>query len=93
MHTKNIRNFLKSFWLDILAVFPFFLLFRAFEEIAAGLQIGEFTERSQNVLHEGLELQKKGTKLLQEAEKAIKIREATRFSKFSRFLRPIARLP
>jgi hypothetical protein len=106
LRTKYIPTFLKSYWLDILAVFPFFLVFRVFE-LAAGafsFVISETAQTAQAVLHEGLEVEKEGARLLREAEKFTKegsrvAREAEKLSKlhrsarFMRFLRPILRLP
>jgi len=94
IRVRNIPKFVKHFWLDILAVFPFFLLFRAFEGVTAVLRIGETTERGQKLLHEGLELQKEGARLVQEIEKAARVgKEATLAGRFARFIRPVTRLP
>lgn len=104
--TRHIPKFMRKYWLDILAVFPFFLLFRVFE-LAAGafsLAVSESAQTAQQLLHEGLEVEKEGAKLLREGEKFIKegsrvAREAEKVSKlsrstrFMRFLRPILRIP
>ncbi len=106
MRTRHIPMFLRKYWLDILAVFPFFLLFRVFE-LAAGafsFVVSESTQTAQSILHSGLEVEKEGAKILREGEKFVKegsrvAREAEKFSKlsrssrFMRFLRPILRLP
>ncbi|MBN1543994.1 hypothetical protein JW898_00870 [Candidatus Woesearchaeota archaeon] len=106
LRTMHAPLFLKKYWLDILAVFPFFLLFRVFE-LAAGAfsaAISEGAHTVQAVVHEGLEIEKEGAKLLREAEKFAKegsriVREAEKMSKlsrsarFMRFLRPILRIP
>lgn len=83
-HVRNIPKFIKYFWLDILAVFPFFLLFRAFEGLAAFASLGE---RTQTLLHQGIILEQEGSRLVREAEQLSKV------SEFSRFIRPITRLP
>ncbi len=100
MRTRYLKDFFRKFWLDILAVFPFFLIFRAFE-----FAIGAWGQTAQSILHESLEIEKEGAKVLREGEKFIKegsrvAREAeklgkvsSRSSKFARFLRPIARIP
>lgn len=82
---RHVERFLKECWLDILAVFPFFLLFRAVEAAAGVFShgFGEGLKTTQHILHEGLELEKEGSKL-------------TRFSKSTRFVkyaRPLFRLP
>jgi len=106
MRTRHIKPFVRKYWLDILAVFPFFLLFRLFE-VAAGalsLVVSESTQTVQSILHSGLEVEKEGVKVLREGEKFVKegsrvAREAEKLSKlgrssrFTRFLRPILRLP
>lgn len=93
--TRKIKPFLKRYWLDILAVFPFFLIFRAFEGISilfgSALEIGENTQK---IIHESLELEKEGSKVLREAE--IIGKESTKLSRttrFQRFLRPVFRTP
>ncbi|MBW2971767.1 ion transporter [Candidatus Woesearchaeota archaeon] len=104
--TRHIPLFLKKYWLDILAVFPFFLVFRLFE-VAAGafsFVVSESTQTFQAVLHEGLEVEKEGARLLREAERftkeggrvareAEKLSKLSRSSRFMRFLRPIMRIP
>ncbi len=104
--TKNVPTFFKKYWLDILAVFPFFLLFRLFEAFAGAFSfvVSESAQTIQTVVHEGLEVEKEGAKVVREAEKFLKegsrvAREAEKVSKlhrssrFMRFLRPILRLP
>ncbi len=92
LRTRQIPKFLKRYWLDILAVFPFFLMFRVFEFFAGAvsLVIREGAQTTQTLLHEGLEIEKEGSKLIKEAEKTSKLR---RSSRFMRFLRPILRIP
>ena len=106
IRVRKIPLFMRKYWLDILAVFPFFLLFRAFE-LAAGAfsaAVSEGAQTAQAIVHEGLELEKEGAKILREGEKAAKegsrlgrwaeqFTKLTRNSRFMRFLRPILRLP
>lgn len=106
IRVRKIPTFIKKYWLDILAVFPFFLLFRAFE-LAAGAfsaAISETAQTAQAVVHEGLEIEKEGARIVKEGEKLTKEgsrlgRWAEKFSKlgrnsrFMRFLRPILRIP
>lgn len=58
---SSIPNFLKESWLDIIAIFPFFLFFRVFEGIgvlkAAG-EIADLGASGQKVLHTGVEVTK-----------------------------------
>ncbi|MBI5881071.1 hypothetical protein HZB90_02980 [archaeon] len=99
LRTKHIPLFLRKYWMDILAVFPFFLMFR-FYEVTIGLfspTITEGAETAQMLLHEGLEVEKEGTRIVREAEKiakeaerAVKVERSTRFA---RFLRPLFRSP
>ena len=89
---REIKNFLRSCWLDIIAVFPFFLFFRLLEGFAGWfkLSIGEGFSTAQSILHEGVELEKEGAKLLEGVEKGAKTGRTTRFA---RFIRPIFRAP
>lgn len=106
MRTRHIPLFIRKYWLDILAVFPFFLLFRLFEFASGAFSfaVSESAQTVQALVHEGLEVEKGGAKLIQEAEKiatqgsriareADKLSKMSRSAKFMRFLRPILRLP
>ena len=84
---RKIPLFLKKYWLDIIAVFPIFLILRLFQELGLILEIGQ---RTQQILHEGLEIEKEGARIVREIEAGAK---TARASRFARFLRPIARLP
>lgn len=65
--TKNIRSFLKLYWLDIVAVFPFYLAIRTYTEFAGILRIGEeATETAQKLAHEAVLLREAGA--VKEAE-------------------------
>ena len=79
-HTRDVLKFVKLYWIDIIAVFPFYAAFRLYfaatELFAAG-------ESVQKVLHETVLLRE--TKLLREAEYGAK------FAKEARFIRVIAR--
>jgi len=55
---KNIPNFLKTSWLDIIAVFPFFLVFRVFETMGLIRGIVETGQEAQLLFHAGVEVQK-----------------------------------
>jgi hypothetical protein len=104
--TRHVSKFVKKYWLDILAVFPFFLVFRLFE-LAAGafsFVVSESAQTVQAIVHEGLEVEKEGAKIFKEVEKfakegsrvargAEKVSKLSRSARFMRFLRPILRLP
>lgn len=110
VRVRNISKFVRTFWLDIIAVFPFFLVFRIFEA-AAGLfstSMSEGAASFQTILHEGLEVERGGAKLLERegqvlstvekegakiAAETEKIAKISRSEKFARFLRPILRTP
>jgi len=84
---KNVPLFLRRYWIDILAVFPFYLLFRGVELILAFMPVSESMKSVQMMLHEGLEIEKEGSKIVKEAGKA------GRFQRLARFIRPIVRAP
>ena len=99
VRTRYIPRFLRKYWLDILAVFPFFLVFRVFE-LAAGIfstAVSEGAQTVQAILHEGLELEKEGARVVREAEKlskeASRVARLGRSARFMRFLRPLTRIP
>jgi len=85
---SSIPFFLRKYWLDILAVFPFVLFFRTFEGFY-NLFFAESLESGQKILHEGLELERGASKVVTEVEKLEKgasriIREAEEVAKVSR---------
>lgn len=88
--SKNLKHFLKTSWLDILAVVPFYLIFRLFEEIIVLSRFGETLGTGQKVLHEGLEVEKEVSKVASEFEKSGKV---SRTRLFIRFVKPIQRIP
>ena len=79
-HTPKLSKFVKLYWIDIIAVFPFYLLFRVYfvarELIGAGEQI-------QKVLHEAVLLRE--TKILRQAG------ITSTFAKEGRIVQAIAR--
>jgi len=94
---RKIPKFLRRCWLDIIAVFPFILFFRLLEEVINIARFGDIFKKVQSVLHETVEVEKEVTKIAQSAEKmgkASRVRIFTNFfTKYSRFVRPIARTP
>jgi len=74
---RKIPKFIKSYWVEIIATIPFFLVFR-FSSVF-GLQ--EFLERGQTVAHEVPEIQKL------EKEAAAIVKEAGRAGRTARLIR------
>lgn len=62
-HIRKIKTFLRLYWLDIFAVFPFFLVFRTYIFVAEFVKAGEEAQRA---FHEALLLRE--TKILREAK-------------------------
>lgn len=86
---RNFPKFLRASWLDIIAIFPFFLIFRVIEGVAGVFEAGEIVTRTQKVVHVSLELEPEVGKALKEGEVIAK--EISRTERFSRFLRPLTR--
>jgi hypothetical protein len=102
---RKFKIFLRKYWLDILAVFPFFLLFRAIEEIALILRLEKEVSQGQQIIHSGVEVQRivkeevilkelrsldQGGRIVSELEKGASFTR-TRF--ITRFLKPFQRIP
>jgi len=87
LRIRKLKNFLKECWLDIIAVFPFYLFFRIFEEFY--FFAAEELPRWQAVLHAERETQE----FVAELEKTGKIRRFERFLRLRRFIRPLLRTP
>lgn len=93
---RRVWPFLKRYWLDILAVFPFMLFFRFLEEIYILMRFRTYFEEGQRILHQVLETQKEVVKIAREVEKAGKIsrlRFFSRLGRYTRFIRPLTRAP
>ncbi len=85
MKVKNARFFFRHYWLDLLAVFPFGLLFKTVEQAYHGLAIIERAavgvERAtigQAITHETLEIRKEARFLLRSERLAKGMRIAAR---------------
>lgn len=92
---KNFKKFLKTCWLDILAVFPFVLLFRMIEEGLLLFRVSKEVGEVQSIMHTAVELRKTGilsetAKLAEEVERTGKISRTTEFFKI---LKPLQRFP
>jgi|SRR3989344_2048644 len=89
-HVRKFTKFIKLYWLDILAVFPFYLLIRAYATIAEIIVLGERVSEAQQLTHETLLLRE--TRLLEEArifEEGEKVGKETKL--LSRIIRFIQR--
>src|SRR3989344_404218 len=91
------KFFLKKYWLDTLAIFPFYLFFRLFAEAASLLTFSERLAESQRMFHEGVVIQEEGVRVVQEAEKLAKagkeleIVKATKLEEVPKILRAFER--
>ena len=96
MRVRKIKKFVRSYWLDILAVFPFYLVLRVVEEAYLLFRVSEAVQESQTALHAGIGIkevtatEKEAAKIITEIEKSGKI-SRSRFA--VRFFRPISRVP
>ncbi|MDP7244039.1 MAG: hypothetical protein QF568_01710 [Flavobacteriales bacterium] len=88
IRTRNFPKFLRKYWLEVIAVFPAFLVLRLLEEFVAIANLGE---TAQTYFREALEVEKEGKVLVREIERSGK--EVSRLRFFSRFIRPLARSP
>lgn len=79
---KDIKKFVKNHWLEIIAVFPFMILFRTIENILRIEVAARELKEAQMVLHETVEV-----------SKVAKGAEATRTARVLKILRPLLRTP
>lgn len=86
LRVKNIPKFLRSSWLEIIAVFPAFLFIRVFEFFALIGRIDIVSESAHALLEAGARY----SKVLQDVEK---MGATSRLALFNRFVAPLARLP
>ena len=73
---RNIKKFLRSSWLDIIAIFPFFVFFRFLEPFIFLTGISGEIKEIQLIFHESLEISKETSKIVKEAEAAGKLSRA-----------------
>ncbi len=76
---KSTKFFFRNYWLDILAVFPFGLLFNLLEQLYRTITGVERLVVGQAIVHEGLEVRKE-------------VRLVSKSARFSKFFRIGARL-
>ena len=105
---RQFKPFVKKFWLDIIAVFPFFLVFRIVEELFLLLSVSQDVAEGQKFLHFGLEAEKivkeesalkelsslqKESRFIKEIESGTKLTRTSLFARFFRLPRMIKVLP
>lgn len=90
LKVRKIPEFLKHYWLDLIAIFPFFLFFRIFEQMYQLAILPQLFKEPQALLHESVVLEREGLRLIRAAEETGK---ASRTRILLRFIRPIQRLP
>jgi hypothetical protein len=78
---RNPKEFLKKYWIEIIATLPFFLVARIIEEFAGFFVASEDIARGQRLVHEGLAVEEKIAVDLGRSER------------FVRIVRPVARFP
>ena len=81
---RHWKKFVKLYWIDIIAVFPFYLATRAWISIASLVRLGEEFGEGQKFLHEFLLLRE--TELVREARL---VRETELFKEFKPFMRAL----
>jgi len=89
MMSLHQHGFIRRYWLDIIAVFPFYLVFRIFEE---GTIITRFTEveKMELFLKDAIKLEREGMELVSRIEKSGGI---SRIMLINRFFRPALESP
>ena len=90
LRIRNIRKFLRSSWLDIIAIFPFFIFFRILEPFIFLTGISGEIKEIQLIFHESLEISKETSKIVKEIEATGKL-SRTRY--LTSFFRAIGRSP
>lgn len=96
VRVRNIPKFFRKYWLEIIAVFPFFLIFRLAELAFGFSEISEGIKTAQSITHSTTEIEKEvallrgGEKMLKEGEVVVKLERSTRLS---RYVKPLARIP
>lgn len=88
IRVKNVPKFIHLYFMDIIAVFPFFLVFRLFESIA--FVISDSVRSGQVLFHEGLEMERIGVKFVKHVSHGNTLQ---RSYLFFRFARPLLRIP
>src|SRR3989338_4438128 len=105
---RNVRLFLKKYWLEVIAVFPFILVFRLFEEIFILLSFTAPLEEGQKIVHTVAEIGKigeeqkiirelsqleEGTRVFRSIEEGTKLSRTAMFLRFARLTRLARAIP
>ena len=69
---KKLSTFLKLYWIEILAVFPFYFIFRLYTRLGTLLRISSEIREAQTAAHEALLIRE--ASLIREAELAKEVR-------------------
>lgn len=86
LKAKNAKIFFKNYWLDILAVFPFYFFFRIFGQLYRTALSAEEIFIGQKILHESVEAEKevaaaikteRGVKVLRSGIRSVRILSKT----------------
>jgi len=86
---RRVGTFLKMYWLDIIAVFPFFFFFRLYLRLGTLLRIGEGISEAQKVAHEAVLIRE--VSLIREVELAKETRLLKETRPLIRLLRVVQR--
>lgn len=89
MRLLNQHGFMRRYWLEIIAVIPFYLIFRIFEE---GVILTRFKEEEKMELffRDVIKLEKEGEELISKIEKSKNI---SRTRLIGRFFKPLLQIP
>ncbi|MBI5871797.1 hypothetical protein HZB88_01805 [archaeon] len=94
---RKIPKFIKTCWLDIIAIFPFFLLFRVIERVVILAEISGSIKQFQMLFHEGMEIEKETAKIFEEGGKIVqeaeKVGKTSRVKSIIRIFKPVSRSP
>jgi len=83
IRSKSMNFFFKHYWLEILAVFPFYVIFRVIEPLLITTEL----TTAQSALHTGLEIEKEGSRIVRE------VGSESRYYRLRRVIRPVLRMP
>ena len=97
LRIRKFKEFIRECWLDIIAVFPFVLVFRIFESLSLFIRLPAEFREGQSIMHTILEGKKefaeffgRGSKLIEDAKLA---GEISRTEKIMKAISPLARSP
>ena len=105
---RNVKLFLKKYWLEVIAVFPFVLVFRLFEEVFILLRFTAPLEEGQKIVHTVAEIGKigeeqkiirelsqleQGTRVFRSIEEGTKLSRTAMFLRFARLTRLARAIP